>query len=85
MDPSRNLPFRSATDSLHSDTSLEKENPKGSSSVIEFGRPSFRLDPSSGSEGRRVQQNSPIIEEDEKSVSTEQIESDNLSYSETSD
>jgi len=30
-------------------------------------------------------ENEPIIEEDEKSISTEQEESDNLSYSETSE
>jgi len=29
--------------------------------------------------------NSPILEETEKSISTEQIESDNLSYSENSE
>jgi len=85
MEKPNNLPFPSAPETSFSDTSLEKENPLASSSLVDLCRPSFKMDPSSSSEGRRALRTSPIIEEDEKSVSTEQIESDNLSYSETSE
>lgn len=85
MENPNNLPFRSAPENSFSDSSLEKDNPLASSSLVDLCRPSFKMDHSSSSEGRRALRTSPIIEEDEKSVSTEQIESDNLSYSETSE